>query len=319
MHNSIPELDMDEIDLSCCFLEKKLNLPVILNAITGGTERAKEINRDLAYIARKYNLAMAVGSQTISIDEPQLKSTFSVVREINPEGIIVANVGANRSIQDVLKAVEMIKADAVQLHFNVPQELAMPEGDRCFKGIIENVAYIIENCPVPVIAKEVGFGFSKESASLLYQAGVRIIDIGGMGGTNFIVIEDKRGGLFNRELDSWGISTACSLSEVLSLDLPITVIASGGIRTAADTAKALAMGADLVGIAGSFLKILLYKGAEELDQKIEEMIYRLKSVFLMTGSRNIDEIRQKPVLITGKTGEWLKLRGIDPSYWSQRL
>lgn len=289
-----------------------------MNAITGGTPRAKEINCHLAHIAGKYGMAMAVGSQTISIDDPELESTFSITRKMNPEGIIIANIGANRSVEDALAAVEMIKADALQLHFNAPQELAMREGDRSFKGIMDNVAKITENCPVPVIAKEVGFGFSRESAALLYQAGVKIIDIGGMGGTNFIVIEDKRGGMFKGELNYWGIPTAQSLAEVLSLKLPLTVIASGGIRTALDTAKALAMGADLVGIAGSFLKVLLREGAEELDKMVEDMIYRLKAVFLMTGAQNIEKIRTKPVIITGRTGEWLKLRGINPEYWARR-
>lgn len=318
MHNSIPELDMEEIDLSCQFLGKKLNLPLILNAITGGTPLAEEINCNLALLAKKYGIAMAVGSQTISIDNPELAATFSIVREINPEGIIIANIGANRPVEDALAAVEMIKADALQLHFNVPQELAMREGDRSFKGIIDNVARIIERCPVPVIAKEVGFGFSRESAVLLYQAGVKIIDVGGTGGTNFIVIEDKRGGMFGGELDSWGLPTAWSLAEVLSLRLPFTVIASGGIRTALDAAKALAMGADLVGIAGSFLKVLLKEGAGKLEKMVDEMLYRLQAVFLMTGARNIYELRKKPVLITGRTGEWLRLRGIEPEDWARR-
>lgn len=308
---------MDEIDLSCTFLGKKLGLPLVVNAITGGTKQAEEINYHLARLAQKYGLAMAVGSQTISIDDPELASTFSITREINPEGIIIANIGANRSVEDALAAVEMVKADALQLHFNVPQELAMREGDRSFKGVIDNVARIAEKCPVPVIAKEVGFGFSKESAFLLYQAGVKIIDIGGMGGTNFIVIEDKRGGMFKGELDNWGLPTAWSLAEVLSLKLPFTVIASGGIRTALEAAKALAMGADMVGIAGSLLKVLLMEGERELDKMLAEIIYRLKAVFLMAGAKNVDELKTKPVIITGRTGEWLRLRGIEPAYWAR--
>ncbi|SHH10941.1 isopentenyl-diphosphate delta-isomerase [Thermosyntropha lipolytica DSM 11003] len=309
---------MEEIDLSCEFLGKKLNLPLVLNAITGGTPRAEDINYHLACIAKKYGMAMAVGSQTISIDDPGSASTFRIVREINPTGVIIANMGAGRPVEDALAAVEMINADALQLHFNVPQELAMREGDRSFKGIIDNVARIVKECPVPVIAKEVGFGFSRESVSLLYGAGVNIIDVGGMGGTNFIVIEDKRGGMFGGELDNWGIPTAQSLAEVLSLGLPLTVIASGGIRTALDAAKALAMGADLVGIAGSFLKVLLREGADVLDNVVANMVYRLKAVFLMTGADNIERIKTRPVIITGRTGEWLKLRGINPEWWARR-
>lgn len=310
-------MSIDEIDLSCSFGSKKLDFPIIVNAITGGTAKAAEINRIFAQTAKKYNLAMAVGSQAIAIDEPDLINTFNIVRKENPEGVILANIGANRNITDVLKAIEMIQADAIQLHFNIPQELAMREGDRDFRGIVRNVEKIIENSPVPVIAKEVGFGFSKEAVQTLFAAGVRYFDIGGKGGTNFIAIEDKRRGMFGGEFNAWGIPTAWSLGEVLSLKLPITVIASGGIRSTLDTAKALAMGADFVGIAGSFLKIVLNQGQQKLEQSINDLIYRLKAAFLMSGARNIAEIQQKPVVILGETAQYLRTRNIDPALWAR--
>lgn len=310
-------MKIDEIDLSCNFGSKKLDLPIIVNAITGGTVKAAEINRIFAQTAKKYNIAMAVGSQTIAIDEPDLINTFNIVRKENPDGVIMANIGANRNVKDVLKAIEMINADAIQLHFNIPQELAMREGDRDFKGIIRNVEKIIKNSPVPVIAKEVGFGFSKEAVQTLFDAGVRYFDIGGKGGTNFIAIEDKRRGLFGGEFNDWGIPTAWSLAEVLSLKLPITVIASGGIRSTLDATKALAMGADYVGIAGSFLKIVLKQGQHKLEQNIDNLIYRLKAAFLMSGAKNIAEIKQKPVIILGKTEQYLRARNIDPTIWSR--
>lgn len=310
-------MSIDEIDLSCYFGSKKLDLPIIVNAITGGTTKAAQLNKIFAQTAKKYNIAMAVGSQTIAIDEPDLIDTFSIVRKENPDGVIMANIGANRNINDVLKAIEMIDADAIQLHFNIPQELAMREGDRDFKGIIDNVEKIIRKSPVPVIAKEVGFGFSKEAVQTLFNAGVRFFDIGGKGGTNFIAIEDKRHGMFGGEFNDWGIPTACSLAEVLSLKLPITVIASGGIRSTLDTTKALAMGADYVGIAGSFLKIVLNQGQDKLDESINDLIYRLKAAFLMSGAKDIEEIRQKPVIILGKTEQYLRARNIDPTIWSR--
>lgn len=306
---------MDDIDLSCSFLGKKLACPVIINALTGGTDEAAEINRGLASLAHKYGLAMAVGSQTIALERPGLDKSFAVVRDMNPEGVILANVSANSSVEDCLAAVDMIAADGLQLHFNVPQELAMNEGDRNFRGILENVGLITQACPVPVIAKEVGFGFSRESALKLFNCGVRIFDNGGKGGTNFLAIEGHRGGRLSQALSNWGISTAASLGEILALKLPVQIIASGGIRQASDLAKAIAMGAELVGIGGFFLKILLQEGIQELDQRLDQLFYQTKAVFLMAGAADCMEIKKKPVIILGRTAEWLKTRGIDPVQW----
>lgn len=258
---------------------------------------------------------MAVGSQTIALEEPCLRDSFRVVRDMHPDGVILANVSANSSIENCLAAVEMIAADGLQLHFNVPQELAMNEGDRNFRGILEHISLIAEACPVPVIAKEVGFGFSRESAARLYDCGIRIIDIGGKGGTNFLAIEDQRGGRFNQELSDWGIPTAASLGEILDLQLPVQIIASGGIRLASDIAKAIGMGAELVGISGLFLKILLHEGLEELDRRLSQLLYQTQATFLMAGAAGCQEIRKKPVITMGRTAEWLRIRGIDPGQW----
>lgn len=318
INNSMPELNLEDIDLSVNFLGKKLEAPLLINALTGGTEQAWSINRDLALLSRKHGLAMAVGSQTIAINVPELRKTFAVARDCNPDGVIIANLGAGSDVEKAMEAVEMISADALQIHFNVPQELAMSEGERKFKGLLENVKQIVQHCPVPVIAKEVGFGLSRETAKKLYGIGVRIFDIGGRGGTSFTFIEDKRDGKFNNEFNDWGIPTAVSLGEIVSLELPVQLIASGGIRTAADAAKAISMGADLVGIAGFFLKILLAQGFAGLDTKISEFKYRLRSAFLMTGSSNSKEIKQKPLVILGETAEWLRARGVDPCTWAIR-
>jgi len=309
---------MEEISLNSSLGDKKLQFPLVVNALTGGSKEARNINRDLAIMCRQYGLAMAVGSQTIALEDPGWKDSFTIVRDYNPNGVVIANISGTAEREAARAAVDMIAADALQLHFNVPQELAMPEGDRCFKGILEKVARIVEICPVPVIAKEVGFGFSRESVRQLYQAGVRIFDTGGQGGTNFIAIEDKRGGMFGGELDAWGIPTAVSLAEIAACDLPVSIIASGGIRSAADAAKAFAMGADMVGIAGPLLRILVRGGIEELDRWINDFLYRLKAVFLMSGARNLAAMQGKPLIILGQTAEWLRARGIDPHLWAQR-
>lgn len=318
LQESVPELDMEDIDPSVMCLGKRLACPLILNAMTGGNQQAGSVNRHLAEIAARHGLGMAVGSQTTALDDPECTASFAIAREHNPQGLLLANVGAGTAWPEVVRAVDMIGADAVQLHFNVPQELAMVEGDRCFRGILDQVRETVEKLEMPVIAKEVGFGFSRESAARLYAAGVHIIDIGGSGGTNFIRIEDKRQGAFEGELDSWGIPTAVSLAEVLSLNLPIKVIATGGLRTALEMAKAMAMGAGACGAAGWFLRILLEKGPDQLDQEISRLIYRLKAILLMTGSRNWEDLSSKPLLILGRTAEWLKARNIDPGRWATR-
>ncbi len=309
---------MEDINLGVDFLGKRLRLPMVINAITGGTDQAGRINQILSSIAARYEIAMAVGSQAIAIEDPGLRYTFSIVREVNPDGLIFANISAGSGISEALEAIDMINADALQIHFNIPQELAMPEGERSFQGILPRIQKITENCPVPVIAKEVGFGFSRESICRLYEAGVSIYDIGGKGGTNFVSIEDQRSGKFIGELDQWGIPTAVSLIEAVSMDMPIQIIASGGIRTAPDAAKAYALGADMVGMAAPFLRTLLNHGSEELERKIEEMIYRLKAVFLMTGSRNLEQIKKQPLIILNETAQWIEARGINKLRWSKR-
>ncbi|WP_054697410.1 type 2 isopentenyl-diphosphate Delta-isomerase [Syntrophomonas palmitatica] len=317
INQSVPELDLEDIDLTCDFLGKNLEYPLIINAITGGNEQAYRINQGLSLLAAKYGLAMAVGSQTIAIRDPGLRDSFRVVRDNNPEGIIMANVSANSTVEEALAAVDMIDADGLQLHFNIPQELAMTEGDRRFRGLLENVQNIASACRVPVIAKEVGFGFSRESVFILSGAGIKTFDIGGSGGSNFIAIEAQRGGNFS-DVNEWGIPTAISLGETVSTGLDLQVIASGGIRTALETAKCIAMGADLVGMAGTLLKILLQNGLHSLDEWLDKFLFKLKAILLMTGSKNIDELQKCPLIITGNTAAWLKARGIDVSKWSLR-
>ena len=317
INQSVPDLDFEDINLQVDFLGKKLEYPIIINALTGGTSQAQRINRVLAQISAAYGIAMAVGSQTVAFEDPGLRDTFTIVREENPDGVILANVSALSTVEDALNAIDMIRADGLQLHFNIPQELAMTEGDRQFKTMLTNVKEIIEESPVPVIAKEVGFGLAREAVLPLFNAGIRIFDVGGKGGTNFLAIEDQRNGKFGHEIDEWGIPTAVSLAEIHNLDLPIKIIASGGVRTALDGAKSLAMGAELIGMAGQLLRILLHDGAVELDRFMEDFLYRLKAVFLMTGAANPATIQSKPVIILGETAEWLKARGIDPLRWAR--
>ena len=318
LNNSVPEVDLAQVNTGIVFLGRELKMPLIINAITGRIREADELNRDLSQLARRKGLGMAVGSQVVAMHEKMPPESFRVVRRENPGGLVLANVSARSRFPVALKAVEMLEADGLQVHLNVPQELAMPEGDREFCGVLDNITELVKRSPVPVIAKEVGFGLSREAAERLIEAGVEYLDIGGRGGTNFIAIENRRGGLFGTELTEWGISTAVSLLEVLSLSASVKVVASGGIRGALDAAKALALGAEMVGMAAPLLRMWQNGGLQVLEDWTEAFGYRLKAVMLMTGVSNMAELRNLPVLITGQTAEWIRARGIDPERWSRK-
>lgn len=319
VHQSLPELSEEEIDISYQFGGKVLSAPLIINAITGGNREVAAINRVLARLAGQTGIAMAVGSQTAALEDHRLYDTFAVVREENPHGVIIGNISGLTSPEQAREAVAMIGAEALQIHLNVPQELAMAEGERDFRGMLDNIAAIQKALTVPVIAKEVGFGISREAAGELQRRGVKWIDISGRGGTNFIAIERGRGARrFGVELEAWGITTSVSLLEALSLPEPIKCIASGGINNPLDIAKCLCLGAEMVGIAGHFLRLLLIQSEEVLAEEIERLKQGLRAVLMMTGARNLAELSRKPAVVTGKTREWLEQRGISTSHYAQR-
>lgn len=319
VYNALPELNLDQIDTSLEFLNKKLKAPLLINAMTGGHPEVKHINRSLAAIAARAGIAMAIGSQTAGLEDPQVRDTYRAARDENPDGILLANVSALSSPLMVKEAVKMIEADGVQLHLNVAQELAMTEGDRNFSGTLANIEKIAALSEVPVIVKEVGFGLSHEVVRKIYDVGIRYIDISGKGGTDFIRIEYMRSGReYQDKFRNIGISTANSLVESLSLDLPLTVIASGGFTGGSDIPCALALGAKLVGLARHFLQVLSQCSEQALKKRVDTIIEDLRRTMLMAGAANLKELSEKPVIITGATAEWLFRRGIDINKYSQR-
>ncbi|KXG75311.1 Isopentenyl-diphosphate delta-isomerase [Fervidicola ferrireducens] len=316
LHNCLSEVNLDEIDISTQLQGLKLKKPIIINAITGGFPLAFTINRQMAKIARELDLAMAVGSQRIALRDKSAQKSFKVVREENPEGIIFANIGADASTEEVLEVVDMIKADAVQIHLNIPQEIVMAEGRKKFEGTIEKISKIASEVKVPVIVKEVGFGIAKEEAKILADCGIKIIDIGGAGGTDFIAIENMR----NKKnavpvLEGWGIPTPISLIEVLSeVGDRVDVIASGGLKTGLDVAKSLALGAKAAGFAGFVLYKLMKGGPSALRKYLERVERELIYSMAMVGARNISDLRKRPLIIEGRTYNWLKFRGINAKF-----
>ncbi|NTW05014.1 MAG: type 2 isopentenyl-diphosphate Delta-isomerase [Peptococcaceae bacterium] len=318
IHQSVSNEKPDNIDISVEFLGKKLDAPIIINAITGGHPDTIGINRILATAARKTGIAMAVGSQKAALEDYQVRDTFAVARDKNPEGLLLANLSASCFFEEAVEAVKMIRADGLQLHLNQPQELFMPEGDSTSRDILTNIKHIAQKANFPVIAKEVGFGMAMESICALYNAGINLFDISGKGGTNFIAIENIRSGNSNKEFENWGIPTAVSLIEGVQLDLPIKLIASGGLKSSADIAKALVIGAEMTAIAGPILRELSKGSVDDVIEYIEGLKIGLKKIMIMIGATRISDFSRLPVVITGETAEWSIRRGTDINYFAQR-
>lgn len=311
VNNCLPELDLAQLDLSSEIAGIRLKSPFFINAITGGVEDAQTVNRQLAEAARECGLAMAVGSQMAALEDPDYENTFRVVRDIYPDGIIFANIGAYATAGQALRAVDMVEANALQIHLNVPQELMMAEGDTDFRGYTRNIEQIVSKVPVPVIVKEVGFGMAKEQARILAEIGVAAIDVSGRGGTNFIQIERRRAHhKMAEDLLDWGIPTALAIMEALSGAPGLDIIASGGLNTGLLAAKALALGACAVGIAGLAVKVLLSEGVEELVYRFRRLEQELKTVMVMTGARAVQELHRVPVVVTGMTRQWMESRDL---------
>ncbi|HHU70163.1 MAG TPA: type 2 isopentenyl-diphosphate Delta-isomerase [Thermoanaerobacterales bacterium] len=321
VHNSLPETDIKEINIETTLFNRiKIRSPFFINAITGGTLESKEINKVIAHIAKEMEIPMAVGSQYITLEDESTADSFKIARQVNPDGIIFANAGAMISVESANKMIDMVEADALQIHLNVPQEVMMDEGDRCFKGYIANIEKLVAKLKLPIIVKEVGFGISGETAKILADIGVHAIDIGGKGGTNFIEIENKRSDKDpNNIFLEWGIPTGVSLVECIkSVPNKIDIIASGGIWDGLSVAKALSIGAKAVGIAGLILYLLIKEGKDKLINTLKNIENELIISMLMLGSKNINELKKCPIIITGESKEWLELRGYEVYSYARR-
>lgn len=320
IHRALPGLNYADIAINTELFGIALNSPLIINAITGGAQDVKQINATLANVAHECKLAMAVGSQMAALEDPTVADTFKIVRQINRDGIIFANIGAYATPELAQRAVEMVEANALQIHLNAPQELVMREGDRNFREWRQNIARIMERVKVPVIVKEVGFGISQEDACQLQDLGIKAIDIGGRGGTNFVDIESaRRDDCWGDIYREWGIATPVSLLEVASVvHQPIDLIASGGLTNGLQTAKMLALGAKGVALAGILLQELMQNGIAGGIAVIKRIEEELKMAMLMVGADKINELQKVPVVIVGETAQWLTLRGIDLIKYARR-
>ena len=286
-HNALSDVNFDEIDTTIEFLGEKISMPVMVNAMTGGTEISEDINEDLSNICRELNIPMAVGSESIAIKDLEARGSFSLLKD--KEDIIkIGNLGLENNLENFEFAKDLIGAKAMQAHLNVAQELVMDEGERDFSKNYKNLENISKNLSVPLIVKEVGFGMSKEVGQKLLDIGVKYIDVAGKGGTNFIEIEDMR--IFDKdysEFYSWGIPTAKSILDVRSLSDDFFLISSGGIRNASDVCKSIIIGADMCAISGEVLSFLLRGDYDYALKYLKERQTKIKIFMALVGVKNI--------------------------------
>ncbi len=328
IHRALPEINRKDIELSTSFLGKKLSAPIIVGAMTGGTERALQINASIAEAVEHLGLGMGVGSQRAAIEDKSLKKTFSITRKKAPNAFLIANIGGVQfahgyGLKEVKKIIEMIDADALAVHLNALQEAVQPEGQTEFKSVLSKISEIAGNLDKPVIVKETGAGISAETARALETAGVKAIDVSGVGGTSFSAVEYYR----SNSQDSvqhdlaeafwdWGVPTAVSLVETAqTVKLPI--IASGGLRSGIDVAKALALNACLASISQPILETAV-KSLKETEAKLLKLIEELRTSMFLVGAQKISTLPKAPVVVTGKTAEWLKTRGFNVEKYAKR-
>lgn len=303
-HACLPEIDLQEIDLTTTFLNKKLNYPLLISSMTGGTQAAQIINYRLAEAAQNHRLAMGVGSQRVAVENPETAETFAI-RKIAPDALLFANLGAVQlnytyGLEQCLKAIDILEADALILHLNPLQECIQPRGDVNFKGLLDKIAHLCRVIPVPVIAKEVGNGISAVMARKLIDAGISAIDVAGAGGTSWAKVESERAEnrlqrRLGRTFADWGIPTADCLVEIKNADLNVPLIASGGLRNGLEVAKAIALGADLAGLAFPFLQAA-DRSPEALEELVQILIAEIRTVLFCTGNQNLSQLQQSSML-----------------------
>ncbi len=314
VHDALPERHADDVDLSTSLLGKTLRAPLLVAAMTGGTDRAARVNRELARIAEARGLGFGLGSQRAMQKVPETAWTYEV-RNVAPTTLLLGNLGivqagAQRS-KTIAKLVSDVGADALCVHMNPAMEQVQPGGDRDFRGGLETFARLVEDLSVPVVAKETGSGVSPRVAERLHAAGVRHVDVSGAGGTSWTGVEALRASgtarAVGEALWDWGIPTAASIALVAAKGM--TVVGTGGIKTGLDVARAIALGATACGIARPVLQAFERGGREGAERYLDEVVETLRAVLLLTGCRTPRDLQTAPRVITGELREWLEQIG----------
>lgn len=305
-HNAISDVSLDEIDTSIEFMDKKISMPLMIDAMTGGGSASISINEDLSSICESLNIPMAVGSESIALSEEDSRESFELVKY--KENLFrIGNLGFEREYEDFIFARDLIDANAMQVHLNLAQELVMKEGDNSYHLSLELIEKLVNDFDYPIIVKETGSGISKPVAKKLIDVGVKYIDVAGKGGTNFIEIEDLRDFEVDySDLYNWGIPTAKSIIDIRSISDDTFIIASGGVRTAMDLAKSIIIGADMAAMTGEVLNYLLHGGYDACESFLKEINLKLKIIMALLGVRNIDELKNVDYKLTGELKELIE-------------
>jgi len=329
VHRALPEISIKEVDTRTEFFGHGVSAPILIEPMTGGVRKAARINATLAEAAEIVGVPLGIGSQRAAIENPSLAYTYKVARERAPNIFLIANLGVAQltngyGVAEAQRAVDMIEADALALHLNPLQEAVQPEGEREYSKALPRIKEITEALSVPVIIKETGAGIAAEEAKTIEDVGAKGIDVSGVGGTSWAAVECYRAKKLKDRLHEklgesfwdWGIPTAVGVVEA-HLSTKLKVIASGGVRTGLDVAKAIALGSDIAGLALPLLKPAL-EGTEKVVETLQTLIEELRIAMFLTGSKSIEDLRSSSVVIIGKTAEWLRVRGFDVESYSRR-
>ena len=324
VHDALPDIDASDVDLGTTFLGHRLKLPLVISGMTGGHGRALAVNELLARVAERSGIAIGVGSQRAALRDPMLVPTYSIVRETAPHAFVIANLGISQLVKqdresplgakDVATIVSMVKADALAIHLNYLEESVQPEGQTRARGAASAIRAVALRSRVPVIAKETGAGITREVALRLRRAGVKAVDVGGVGGTSFAAVEALRAAAhgdvarmsLGERFRDWGVPTAVAVLGAAGAGLPI--IATGGVRSGLDAAKALAIGATLVGVGRPLLQAAL-RGEDAVVRWVDDFALELRTAIFLSGGRRSADLARAPVVFTGATKAWVEQLG----------
>lgn len=315
VHEALPELDVDAVDTSVSLFGKRLRAPLIVAAMTGGTERARDINRELARIAEERGYGFGLGSQRAMLLHPELEATYRV-RDVAPNVLLLGNLGGVQAretkTEAVAELVAAVGADALCVHLNPAMELVQPRGDRDFRGVADALRRLAGDLPVPVVAKETGSGFGARTLARLPDLGVRHVDVSGAGGTSWVAVEAARAEGPARELGTafreWGVPTAVAVAWARRTRPRFkTVVATGGVATGLDAARALALGAHAVGIARPVLQAVVAGGPDAARRYLEGVEAELRAAMLLVGAPDVRSLRRAPKVLGATLRAWLAL------------
>ena len=308
VHQPLTETLLDDIDLSVAMFGKRLRSPIVITAMTGGTPDTGKFNQEVAALADRLGLGFGVGSQRVMLNHPEVTHTFCV-RDHAPDVLLLGNIGIAQtrelSLTTLQKLVDDIQADALCVHLNTAMEIVQQHGDRDFRGSLAAIKWLVNELPVPIIVKETGCGFARETGEKLAEAGVQWIDVSGAGGTSWVGVETLR----NRALQhlgeafwDWGVPTAASVLELRGLGM--NLIASGGIRTGLQATKAIALGAQAAGVALPVLRAYVNGGIAAVEEFLLAMIAELRAALMLCGGEKVADLQANRAVISGQLLEW---------------